>query len=188
MFYSPRRLPANPGRTSTSSPRSRPRPTERGGRNLGLRYQQLESAIRSAVRKGALLEETTDNSRLAGQRNSVSAYNESRAPHVEMETFHGLVVPKEPKPPESDECCMSGCAICIYDLYEDSLLAYKASLASLRTQLVSMGIPQSEWPSRVETSLDSQAIQRPANASLDAFEAMEKTLEAKQRSRAGGGS
>jgi hypothetical protein len=83
---------------------------------------------------------------------------------------------------------MSGCAICVYDLYEDSLLAYKASLASLRTQLISMGIPQSEWPSRVETSLDSQAIQRPANTSLDAFEAMEKALEAKQRDPAGGGS
>ena len=82
---------------------------------------------------------------------------------------------------------MSGCAVCVYDLYEDSLLTYKASLASLRAQLKSMGIPQSEWPSRVKSS-NSQAIQRPSNTSLDAFEAMEKALKAKQQGRVGGGS
>ena len=102
MVYSPRRLPANPRCASTTFPQSRPRSTEKGGRNLGLRHQRLESAIRSAVRKAALLEEITDTSRLVVQHNSVPAYNKSRAPHEEMEMFYGLVVPKEPKPPESD--------------------------------------------------------------------------------------
>ena len=55
-------------------------------------------------------------------------------------------------------------------------------------QLKSMGIPQSEWPSRIKSSPDSQATQRPPNTSLDAFEAMEKALEARQRGRAEGGS
>ena len=83
---------------------------------------------------------------------------------------------------------MSGCAVCVYDLYEDSLLTYKASLVSLRAQLNSMGIPQSEWPSRVKSSSNSQVVERPLNPSLDAFEAMEKALKAKQQDRAGGGS
>jgi hypothetical protein len=83
---------------------------------------------------------------------------------------------------------MSGCAICVYDLYEDAVLTYKASLASLRTQLRSMEIPQSEWPSRVGSSPDSPAVQRPSNTSFDAFEAMEKALKAKQQDRVEGGS
>ena len=66
--------------------------------------------------------------------------------------FHGFVVPKEPKPPEPDgefpasfhleldnegaclECCMSGCAVCVYDLYEDALLAYRASMEKAKQQ------------------------------------------------------
>lgn len=86
------------------------------------------------------------------------------------------------------ECCMSGCAVCIYDLYEDSLFTYKASLASLRAQLKSMGVPQSEWPPRVRSSPSSHASQRSPNTSLDAFEAMEKALKAKQQGRIEGGS
>lgn len=83
---------------------------------------------------------------------------------------------------------MSGCAVCAYDLYEESLSTYKASLASLRTQLTSMGIPQLEWPSHIKSPPSSQAAQRPPNASLDAFEAMEKALKTKQQGRAKGGS
>lgn len=83
---------------------------------------------------------------------------------------------------------MSGCAVCVYDLYEDSLLTYQASLASLRTQFVSMGIPESEWPSRIKSLPNSQAINIPLNTSLDAFEAMEKALKARQQGRAQGGS
>lgn len=29
----------------------------------------------------------------------------------------GVEIPIRPPPPESDECCMSGCARCVYDLY-----------------------------------------------------------------------
>lgn len=82
---------------------------------------------------------------------------------------------------------MSGCAVCVYDLYEDSLLTYKASLASLRTQLESMGITRSEWPSRIKPLPNSQVVQRPSSTSLAAFEAMENALRAKQRGRAEGG-
>lgn len=83
---------------------------------------------------------------------------------------------------------MSGCAVCVYDLYEDSLLTYKALLASLRKQLESMKIPDSEWPLHIKSSPTSQVINKPFNASLDAFETMEKALKAKRQGRAQGGS
>ena len=102
MAYSPRRLPAHSRRASTSSTQLRSKPTPRAGRNLGLRYHQLESSVRSTIQKVALLEEATDTARSVEQYNSLSVSNESRAPREGMEMFHGLVVPQEPKPPESD--------------------------------------------------------------------------------------
>ncbi|KIJ91882.1 hypothetical protein K443DRAFT_685677 [Laccaria amethystina LaAM-08-1] len=35
-------------------------------------------------------------------------------------------------PPADDECCMSGCAVCVYDLYEESLASYEDSITTLR--------------------------------------------------------
>jgi hypothetical protein len=102
MVYPPRRLPTSSRRTSTSSTQSRPGPTRRGGRNLSLRHQQLESSVRSTVRKVALLEEMIDSSRLVEQHDPLSATNESRDPCEKVGRFHGLVIPQEPKPPESD--------------------------------------------------------------------------------------
>ena len=85
-----------------SSTQLRSKPTPRTGRNLGLRYHQLESFVRSTIQKVALLEEATDAARSVEQHNSLSVSNESRAPREGVEMFHGLVVPQEPKPPESD--------------------------------------------------------------------------------------
>jgi len=100
--YSPHRLIAPSKRVWTSSTQSRSKPPQRSGHNLGLRYQQLESSVRSAARKAALLEETIYASRSVEQRNSLPVPNESRLPREKIETFHGLVVPQEPIPPESD--------------------------------------------------------------------------------------
>lgn len=71
---------------------------------------------------------------------------------------------------------MAGYAVCVYDLYEDFLSAYRASLASLRTQLESVGVVLSEWPSRIKSLPNSQVIRRPPNTSLDTFEAMGNAL------------
>ena len=69
---------------------------------MGLRYQQLESSVRSAAKRVALLEETIYTSRSVEQHNSLPVSDESRVPREKVEIFHGLVVPQEPRPPESD--------------------------------------------------------------------------------------
>ena len=69
---------------------------------MGLRYQQLESSIRNTAQKVVLLEEARDAFRSVKQHNPFSVSNESWTPREEAEVFHGLVVPQEPKPPESD--------------------------------------------------------------------------------------
>jgi len=98
---SPCRTFARLRHTSTTSTRSGPKPTRRGGRNLGSRYQWLESSIRSAARQAALLEEMADTSHLLNWRNPAPARG-SRASPKGLEVFHELVIPKEPNPPESD--------------------------------------------------------------------------------------
>ncbi|KAJ1301895.1 hypothetical protein OPQ81_000735 [Rhizoctonia solani] len=58
----------------------------------------------------------------------------------------GIKIPSRPKPPESDECCMSGCAVCVYDLYLSSLDDYKKEARTVRSQLKERAIPVDEWP------------------------------------------
>lgn len=40
--------------------------------------------------------------------------------------------PVAPEPPLPGDCCESGCAICVYDLYADQLQHYREQLARWR--------------------------------------------------------
>lgn len=80
------------------------------------------------------------------------------------------------------ECCMSGCAVCVYDLYEESMTAYKENVAALRNALVSMGVPEYEWPASIMSPTEN--IERKNNVALSVFEEMERALKEKQKSSA----
>jgi len=107
--------------------------------------------------------------------------------------FHGFVIPEEPRAPQSDECCMSGCAICVYDLYTDALEDYKRSVDTLRATLATRNISEAEWPPGIRrvTGKDSGlAKENPAqmarNVSIDAFEALERSLREKRATQGAG--
>ncbi|MUI14433.1 oxidoreductase-like protein [Massilia dura] len=38
--------------------------------------------------------------------------------------------PEPPVPPAPDDCCHSGCAVCVFDLYNDALERYETLLAA----------------------------------------------------------
>ena len=38
--------------------------------------------------------------------------------------------PVAPESPLPSECCESGCAVCVFDLYAEELMAYRAALAA----------------------------------------------------------
>lgn len=38
--------------------------------------------------------------------------------------------PLPPEPPADNECCGSGCPLCVYDLYEDQKTQYRQALAA----------------------------------------------------------
>ncbi|KAF5383030.1 hypothetical protein D9615_004908 [Tricholomella constricta] len=102
-------------------------------------------------------------------------------PEKRPETFHGIVIPKEPPPPQDDECCMSNCAICVYDLYEESLDEYRQSVADVRSSLSAMKIPKTDWPSTIRAK-NIQGIASRKEMVLSAFEEMERALAKKRES------
>lgn len=142
----------------------------------------------------------------------------SRAPTT-VKTVAGFVLPEEPRAPEDDgllnaflffallththtflnhfafgwvsiECCMSGCAVCVYDLYEEALVAYKDSVATLRAALSALDIPEAQWPAHIRsnTRKDIRAspttTEKSKDAVLGAFEEMERALKEKRDKRA----
>ena len=71
---------------------------------------------------------------------------------------------------------MSGCAICVHDLYAESLESYTKALDSLRDALRAKGISELEWP----IQLSSRAREVKKDVSLSAFEQMELQLAARK--------
>ncbi|KAG9094447.1 hypothetical protein FRC06_010800 [Ceratobasidium sp. 370] len=96
----------------------------------------------------------------------------------------GVKIPQKPRPPESDECCMSGCAVCVYDLYLSALDDYKQSLLDARSQLESRSVPFSEWPDNVRQAKPQQEEQSLDGLDLDpsmkAFLMLEKKIGQKK--------
>lgn len=76
---------------------------------------------------------------------------------------------------------MSGCAICVYDLHEEELKAYKEAVSSLRNSLSALHIPEDEWPSSIRQQSSSDKRKEMV---LDAFEEMERALKLKAEARA----
>lgn len=162
----------------------------RHGQNLSNRYAQLERTLSG---KQSLSDTIDDNLGAAVQTHSPAV---TIAVKATVPTFHGLRIPMTPKPPQDDgmciakhtrfwlirsyvECCMSGCAICVYDLYEEALDTYKSSLAQVQSSLRAMAVPESDWPTTLQPSSTSTTVQS-RSVTLSAFEQLEATLKAKQ--------
>lgn len=88
---------------------------------------------------------------------------------------------------------MSGCAVCVYDVYEEALAAYKDSVATLRVTLSARDIPETEWPAHIRSTgkgkeTDGSAMpttqEKTKGVVRDAFEEMERALKEKRDKRA----
>lgn len=76
---------------------------------------------------------------------------------------------------------MSGCSICVHDLYAEALTEYQTSLDALRSALHARGVSETDWPAHIQHN--SGSIKRVVNPTLSAFEQMEKMLAAKRVER-----
>jgi hypothetical protein len=77
---------------------------------------------------------------------------------------------------------MSGCAICVHDLYQESLDEYNDSVVAVRASLTDMKIPEEEWPEAVRPGSEKR-MSVPAS-SLGAFQEMERALKARREAQA----
>ena len=80
---------------------------------------------------------------------------------------------------------MSGCAICVHDLYLDALSTYDESVSSLRSSLSALNIPEPEWPSDIKSTSIESNEKKKSNASIDAFMALERALKEKKANGSG---
>ncbi|KAI5997312.1 hypothetical protein F5J12DRAFT_852247 [Pisolithus orientalis] len=141
---------------------------QRGGQNLTERYRRLENSIREA---------TYDISRDSASTSELHTLHRSSGSGASANTIAGF-------PPADDECCMSGCAVCVYDLYKDSLDAYKESVATLKASLAALSIPESKWPPNIRaTTTQSSITMKQKDVILSAFEEMERALKEKRDRR-----
>ncbi|KAJ7723493.1 oxidoreductase-like protein [Mycena maculata] len=148
----------------------------RGGQNLSLRYRRLEQSLRRKEKLQLNMRALeSDDSRSFDDGLSRVART-----HLDDPTryFRGFEIPQRPKPPESDECCMSGCAVCVYDLYEESLRTYTEAMANFRTMLTAAEIPRAAWPDSVRVRQSADELKK--GVTLSAFEELEKSLKEKR--------
>ncbi|TFK65131.1 hypothetical protein BDN72DRAFT_746944, partial [Pluteus cervinus] len=148
-----------------------------GGQNLTERYKRLERSVRgkeALARFNSTL--SSDSMRSIPGNSAAASLSSTKAMY-----FRGFEIPQEPHPPQSDECCMSSCAICVYDLYDESMSAYKSALSHLRISLRDAGVPESEWPASIQTSANASRPKTAHEVSINAFEEMERKLRDKKQ-------
>lgn len=76
---------------------------------------------------------------------------------------------------------MSGCAVCVYDLYDEARQDYVQALDKLRLNLEKKGVPEREWPSDIRRKQDSpRPVAAQRDVTLSAFEAFERALKEKK--------
>ncbi|TFY53131.1 hypothetical protein EVJ58_g9622 [Rhodofomes roseus] len=155
----------------------------RGGQNLTARWKRLERSLRGKggyeARRDTLIEQA-DHASADAEMSTLS----TNAPRTR--TFYGLALPERPKEPQSDECCMSGCAVCVYDLYAAALEDYKHALDALHSALQARGVPEREWPVEVARKdvAEEKTPKSSHNVALSAFEELERSLRAKREREA----
>ena len=75
---------------------------------------------------------------------------------------------------------MSGCAVCVYNLYEESLASYEDSITALRKSLGALGIPPNAWPLNIWPDVEKSTPESRKGVILNAFEEMETKLKEKK--------
>ena len=79
---------------------------------------------------------------------------------------------------------MSGCAVCVHDLYQESLDDYNSSVAAVRASLAAMTVPVEEWPETIRPDSERRTPLPASGVSLSAFQEMERALKARQMAQA----
>jgi hypothetical protein len=97
-------------------------------------------------------------SRLAGPGQSTRYNPDTMPPESTWKTVGGVPIP--PQPAEPDNCCMSGCAHCVWDDYRDDMEQWAARVREAQAKMTRGG-PQRDMRQRPRAEVNS------ASASMD---------------------
>ncbi|KAJ2007941.1 hypothetical protein GGI04_001330 [Coemansia thaxteri] len=64
----------------------------------------------------------------------------ARARHLDPEAMMRTLPPK-PEAPSNDDCCLSGCEFCVWDLYDEDMREYQKQAGAIRDVLEAQGKP-----------------------------------------------
>ncbi|KAI8092524.1 oxidoreductase-like protein [Halteromyces radiatus] len=69
-------------------------------------------------------------------------------------------IPLPQKPPPPENCCMSGCAYCVYDIYQEEMETYKQQMNALRQKYAAAGVDlPDELQPKTKTTLQGNNAQ-----------------------------
>ncbi|KAL9931796.1 hypothetical protein V8E36_009346 [Tilletia maclaganii] len=101
----------------------------------------------------------------------------SVAPVVQPVLIRGILIPRKPPPPGPEDCCMSGCVHCAYDIYADSIQDYIAELGVAREKLLALPLSEEEWGVAVEMGIKRVSPTSSSSADAAAAEAVDAAVK-----------
>ncbi|KAJ2772842.1 hypothetical protein IWQ57_001587 [Coemansia nantahalensis] len=95
----------------------------------------------------------------------------ARAPVAKGPDIEAMMrmLPPKPEPPSNDDCCLSGCEFCVWDLYDEDMRAYQKQATEVRVALEAQGRP-------VPEQLRPEFLRDTVDPSMRAFLDMEREM------------
>lgn len=82
------------------------------------------------------------------------------------------MMPPKPEPPSNDDCCLSGCEFCVWDLYDEDMKEYQKSASQVQEAFEAHGKP-------VPDSVKPETIRDAVDPTMRAFLDMEREMAMK---------
>ncbi|BGO95172.1 hypothetical protein NBRC10512_004161 [Rhodotorula toruloides] len=152
----------------------------------GVQVPRLEAGAREGVPRAGMAVEGDGQAMPvgAGEGEKVKAEQST----TKGKAWMGVEIPLKPAAPEEGECCMSGCAVCVYDLYLSDLEHFQLSLASARKAIMARldALPphekeqkMKEWPDELGDKPGEGVVGK--EGGVDAKKEAEKELERERK-------
>ncbi|KAJ2067766.1 hypothetical protein GGI08_001210, partial [Coemansia sp. S2] len=78
-------------------------------------------------------------------------------------------LPPKPEPPSNDDCCLSGCEFCVWDLYDDDMREYQKQAAVIRDAFEALHKP-------VPACIRPESLRDAVDPTMRAFLDMEREM------------